>query len=259
MRTSLNPADLNGAADVPGITFRSEGDVLTVTLDRAPGNELSAAMFDAFEAVLRREAQAPTARVLVLRAEGEAFCTGRDRGATTLAETQHEAGRIIALKRALRTSPLITVARVHAKAFGFGVGLAMLSDFAIAAEDAPFAFPEMRVGLPPAAILSYISEYALPRQAFPLVLFGDTFTAAHAQAIGLINAVVPASELDAAVDALVARILALPAASARACKELFQTMLGGTFDTNCRLAADALAIASVTLLRRPADAPNGVK
>jgi methylglutaconyl-CoA hydratase len=227
--------------------------VLTVTLDRPEhGNELSAPMFAALLEVLHQQAAAPNATVLVLRGAGPAFCTGRDRSATDLAGLRDEAARIITLKRALRAVPLITVARVHGAAAGFGVGLAMLCDFAIVADDAQLSFPEMRAGLPPAAIMAYLGEYALPRHAFPLVLFGETFSAAHARAIGLVNDVVAPSELDGAVDALVAKILRLNPASARACKELFQTMLHGSFDANCRLAIDALAVASSTLMRRPA-------
>jgi methylglutaconyl-CoA hydratase len=237
----------------PGIAFASTGDVLTVTLDRPPGNEFSPPMFTALAETLAREAAAPSVKALVLRGTGPAFCTGRDRAATGVGDMRAEAAQLIAVKRALRASPLITVARVHGAAAGFGMGLAIVCDFAIVAEDAPLSFPEMRAGLPPAAILAYLSEYALPRNAFPLVLFGETFTATHARAIGLINDVVPAAHLDRAVDDLVARICAIPPASARACKELFQTMQAGSFDANCRLATDALAVASSTLLRRPGE------
>jgi methylglutaconyl-CoA hydratase len=228
-------------------------DVLSVTLDRPDhGNELSAPMFATLLETLRREAAEPSAKVMILRGTGPAFCTGRDRTASDLAGLRAEAARLIALKRALRATPLITVARVHGAAAGFGMGLAMLCDFAVVSADAPLSFPEMRIGLPPAAIMAYLGEYALPRHAFPLVLFGETFSAAHARDIGLINEVVAPEELDAAVDALVEKIVRVNAASARSCKELFQTMLQGSFDANCRLAVDALAVASSTLLRRPA-------
>ncbi len=227
--------------------------MLSVTLDRPDrGNELSAPMFETLLETLRREAAEPSAKVLMLRGNGAAFCTGRDRAAVDLAGLRAEAARIIALKRALRATPLISVARVHGAAAGFGMGLAMLCDFAVVAEDAPLSFPEMRAGLPPAAIMAYLGQYALPRHAFPLVLFGETFSPAHARDIGLINEVVAPAHLDAAVDALVEKILRVNAMSARACKELFQTMLQGSFDANCRLAVDALAVASSTLLRRPA-------
>lgn len=235
----------------PGrVLVEQRGAVLTLTLDRpAHGNELTAPMFAALAEQLRAQAEEPSASVLVLRANGPAFCTGRERAALDLSGMRAEAARLIALKRALRRTPLLTVARVHGAAKGFGLGLAILSDFAIAARSAELAFPEMRAGLPPAAIMAYLGEYALPRHAFPLVLFGESFTPEYAKSIGLINEAVDDGELDARIDALVERLLALDPASARACKELFAAMSGGTFDANCRLATDALTVASATLLR----------
>jgi len=229
------------------------GDVLTVTLDYPEReNEISAAMFERLVDLLGREADVPRAKVLVLRGAGTAFCTGRERSATDLAGMQAEAKRIIALKRALRATPLITVARVHGAAAGFGMGLALLCDFAIVAETAPLQFPEMKIGLPPAAIMAYLGEFALPRHAFPLVLFGDPFTAQHAKDVGLISDVVPMAELDATVDALVKRICAIDAASARACKNSSKQCNSNRSMPNCRLAADALPLASATLIRRAA-------
>ncbi len=70
-------------------------------------------MFETILEALAEEALNPLAKVLLLRASGEAFCTGRERSAQTLAEM-----------RAFRTTPLITVARVHGAALGFGMGFA---------------------------------------------------------------------------------------------------------------------------------------
>jgi len=66
---------------------------------------------------------------------------------------------------------LISIAEVQGKAFGFG--LAIVCDFALVAEQASPGFPEMRSGLAPVAILSYLGEYTFPRLAFPLVLIGE--------------------------------------------------------------------------------------
>jgi methylglutaconyl-CoA hydratase len=240
----------HSSTQTPGLLVQRDDGVLTLTLDRPDaGNEISGAMFDALLDLFAREARDPSASVLLLRANGAAFCTGRERAARDLAGLRQEAERIVALKRALRRLPLITIARVHGAARGFGMGLAILCDFALVARSAELQFPEMRKGLPPAAIMSYLAEYALPRHAFPLVLFGDPFTAEHAKTIGLVNDVVDDGALDGAVDALIAKLRALDPASMRACKELFGTMAGEPFDRNCRLAVDALTVASATLLR----------
>jgi hypothetical protein len=61
---------------------------------------------------------------------------------------------------------LITIAEVQGDAFGFGFGLAILCDFTLVSSSAKLAFPEMRKGLPPAAIMAYLGRYALPKQVF---------------------------------------------------------------------------------------------
>jgi enoyl-CoA hydratase/carnithine racemase len=108
----------------------------------------------------------------------------------------------------------------------------------------------MKFGLAPAAIMAYLGEYALPRFAFPLVLFGDPIGPERAREIGLISHVSPAASLASDVHALIERILRLDANAARNCKEFFQATLQNTFEQNCRLAADALTAGSMAVLSR---------
>ncbi|HXM20103.1 MAG TPA: enoyl-CoA hydratase/isomerase family protein [Terriglobales bacterium] len=236
---------------VPGLVIELAGDVLTFTLDNADhGNQVTGAMFDAMLATLREEASRPSARVLRIRARGKVFCTGRERAGRDVETIRNEAARIIEVKRSLRTSPLISVAEVQGDAFGFGFGLAILCDFVLVAEHATLKFPEMRSGLPPAAIMAYLGEYALPRFTFPLVLFGDPIAPQQALQIGLISQVCPADRLAAEADALVERILRLDPTAARRCKEFFQTAQQNNFSQNCRLAIDALTVSSMAVLAR---------
>ncbi len=232
-----------------GVEIERGEDVITFTLDNpAHGNQVSGAMFDAMLAEFLKEKSKPPARVLRIRARGAVFCTGRERAALTRAAIRRESARILKFKAALRSSPLVSIAEVHGDAFGFGLGLAIVCDFALVAENASLAFPEMRHGLAPAAILSYLGEYTLPRFAFPLVLFGDPIGAHRALHIGLISQVCPADRLSAEADALVERILQLDPVAVRRCKEFFLNAQQHTFDQNCRLAVDALTEGSLALL-----------
>jgi len=236
---------------VPGLVINRTEDVLTFTLDNAEhGNQITGVMFDAMLATLQQEASQPNARVLRIRARGKAFCTGRERAGRDVETIRHEAARIIEVKRSLRTSPLISVAEVQGDAFGFGFGLAILCDFVLVAEHAVLKFPEMRSGLPPSAVMAYLGEYALPRFAFPLVLFGDPISPQHALQIGLISQVCTANGLAGEADALVERILQLDSTAVRRCKEFFQTAQQNSFDQNCRLATEALTAGSLAVLSR---------
>jgi len=227
------------------------GDVLSFILNnQESGNEVTGPMFDAMLAELRAERARPSARVLRIRARGKVFCTGRERAGRDAVAIHKEAARLIDFKRALRTSPLISVAEVQGDAFGFGFGLAIVCDFVYVADSASLGFPEMRFGLAPAAIMAYLGEYALPRFAFPLVLFGDPISPQHALQIGLISQVCPAGRLAADADALIERILHLDPNAARNCKEFFLAAQQNSFDQNCRLAVEALTVGSMAILAK---------
>ncbi len=240
------------AASSPiGVLIDRTAHVLTLTLDNSSNsNEVTGAMFDAMLAELHKEALKPRARVLRIRARGSVFCTGRERSGRTAATIRRESTRILKFKAALRFTPLISIAEVQGDAFGFGFGLAILCDFPLVAEHASLAFPEMRHGLAPVAILSYLNEYTLPRSAFPLVLFGEPIDPHRAQQIGLIYQVCLADRLSEEADALTERILQLDPSAARRCKDFFLNAQQHSFAQNCRLAVDALTKGSLALLAR---------
>jgi methylglutaconyl-CoA hydratase len=234
-----------------GVEIERAGDLLTFTLNRAEhGNEVTGEMFDAMLTELLAEATRPGARVLRIRSRGQVFCTGRERAGRDVGTIHHESARLIEFKRALRSSPLISVAEVQGDALGFGFGLAIVCDFVFVAEHASLGFPEMRAGLAPAAIMAYLGEYTLPRFAFPLVLFGDTITPQYALSIGLISQVSPADRLAGEAEALIERILRLDPNATRRCKEFFQTAQQNSFDQNCRLAMEALTVGSMAVVAR---------
>ncbi|MFM0220937.1 enoyl-CoA hydratase/isomerase family protein [Paraburkholderia dipogonis] len=231
------------------VLIERAGDVLSFTLNRPDaGNEISGPMFDAMTAALRSEAAAPSARVLHIRAKGDSFCTGRERAGRDAVSIRAEVARLIELKRLVRATSMISIAQVQGDAFGFGFGLAILCDFTLVSSRASLAFPEMRKGLPPAAIMAYVGRYALPKALFPMVLFGDPLTPAIALAAGLITRVCEPDALCADADALAERILALDEAGARQCKVFFQAAEESPIEQNFRSATDMLTVTSLRLM-----------
>lgn len=247
--SNLPPSNAFGKPSAGLVEIQRTGEVLTFTLNNPErGNEVTGAMFDAMLAELRAESTKPRARVLRIRAFGKAFCKGRERAGRGAKGVRAEAARLIKLKRAIRTSSLISVAEVQGNAFGFGLGLAIVCDFPLVADHVSLCFPEMRSGLAPAAIMAYLGEYALPRFAFPLVLFGEPFTPHRALQIGLISQVCTAETLSSEADDLIARILTLEPSATRRCKEFFLTAQNNSFEKNCSLAVEALTQGTMAAL-----------
>ncbi|MBX3226665.1 MAG: enoyl-CoA hydratase/isomerase family protein [Labilithrix sp.] len=148
-------------------------------------------------------------RVIVLTGEGSAFCAGGDftsmNDESGLAHKGDYADLLLAMTRAEK--PI--VARVNGHAMGGGLGLVAASTFAIAETNAKLGTPEIDVGLFPMMIMAVLARLVPRRALLDMMLMGRKLTAAEAHAIGLVNAVHPAADLDAAVarvtDALAAK------------------------------------------------------
>jgi methylglutaconyl-CoA hydratase len=193
----------NTLVDLPavqGLSYTVDDTVLTVELDAPDGNLMTLDMCDALAGLLRE----PPAgvHVLVLRAAGEHFCLGRERTAATPDDLPVEVRRLVAVNDALATTPLVTVARVHGDAGGFGVGIAALCDVAVATRAARLNFPEVRIDLAPALVLAWLPRMVGRREAFWLTATGDPVSGDEAVRIGLLNEVVDGVD---ALDAAVAR------------------------------------------------------
>lgn len=150
-------------------------------------------------------------RVLVLTGEGTAFCAGGDFGQMSGGDGEQlppkgdYADLLLAMVRAEK--PII--ARVNGHAMGGGLGLVAASTFAIAETNAKLGTPEVDVGLFPMMIMAVLARLVPRRALLDMMLLGKKLTAVEAQALGIVNAVHPAADLDAAVtriaDALAAK------------------------------------------------------
>jgi enoyl-CoA hydratase/carnithine racemase len=173
--------------DVEGLRSDLAGGVLEVVIDRGDDNIFSLAMCEHLGALLTRPPEG--AHVLRLRAEGPAFCLGRERSGETVADLRVETATIIGLNQALSRSPLVTVAEVAGDAAGYGAGLAALCDVSIAAPSAQFYFPEVTIDLAPTVVLTWLSRMVGRKQAFLLAATGDRVDARRAAELGLLTEV----------------------------------------------------------------------
>jgi methylglutaconyl-CoA hydratase len=169
--------------------------IATITLDSPRNrNALSAQLRGELASQLDAAFADEAARVIVLTHAGTVFCSGMDlKEASGGAVAGQEFPRIL---ESIWMSPKPVVARLAGPARAGGLGLVAAADIAIAADTVSFAFTEVRIGVVPAMISVTVLPRLLPRAANELFLTGEAFDAARAVAIGLINAAVPAEQLD---------------------------------------------------------------
>jgi methylglutaconyl-CoA hydratase len=175
--------------------------VATITLDSPHNrNALSARLRGELRGHLSAAMSDDAARVIVLDHTGPVFCAGMDlKEAAGAGPSDQGVNDFPAILEAIWTGPKPVVAKLAGPARAGGVGLVAAADIAVAAEDASFAFTEVRIGVVPAVISVTVLPRLLPRAAHELFLTGEKFDAHRAVAIGLLNSAVPADALDAEV------------------------------------------------------------
>ncbi|NVJ01555.1 enoyl-CoA hydratase/isomerase family protein [Myxococcus sp. AM009] len=194
------------------VRYEVQGPQALLTIDRPKArNALSPGVVRELMAALERAESDAAVRVVVLTGAGEkVFCAGGDLG--TLAgdagflsthEGRRSYGRLLARFQELRKP---TVARVNGHALAGGLGLVLACDLAVAVEGADLGTPEIDVGLFPMMMMALLQRHLGRKRALELVLTGDRLPAREALTLGLLNRVVPAAELDAAVGALAGKL-----------------------------------------------------
>jgi len=198
---------MNARDDVeatPFVRVDTHGPVRTITLNRgARYNALSQAMIGALDDALQTVAVDPSVRVVVLAADGRGFCAGHD-----LVEMQANPSRdwqdavFAACNRMmmrLTELPQPVIARVHGLATAAGCQLVSMCDLAVAAEEARFGLPGVNIGVFCSTPAVGVARNIGRKRTMELLLTGAPIDASTALAWGLVNAVVPAGDLDAAV------------------------------------------------------------
>jgi methylglutaconyl-CoA hydratase len=177
----------------------------TLTLDSPHNrNALSRALMTRLVAALRAAVADDAVRVVVLSHTGPVFCSGADLKET--AEAYAGSGPLPAdmlggLLSEIWDCPKPVVARVGGPARAGGLGLVAAADLAICAEEATFAFSEVRLGVAPAIISATVLRRLAPRAAAELFLTGEVFDGRRAVEVGLATAAAPAAALDETVAA----------------------------------------------------------
>lgn len=179
------------------VHYGVEAQVATLTLDSQHNrNALSRQLVGELFAHLETAEVDDDVKVVVIRAEGRTFCSGADLSEAGEDGMEAAAGVLVDLQRKLAALSKPVVARVHGSVRAGGIGIVAASDIAISAEDATYAFTEVRLGLTPAAISLSVLPRMTDRSAALTFLTGEVFDGTTAAQMGLVSRAVPESEID---------------------------------------------------------------
>jgi methylglutaconyl-CoA hydratase len=211
--------------------------------------ELMAELTSAIEEAAADQAQ----RLLILRGAGKAFCTGLDLQAAAKESPHTTADMVARVLLALAETRLVTIAAVHGAAVAGGAGIMSACDFVVAAEHTKIGYPEVRRGLVAGIVMTFLRRQLRERDLRELLLASDLIDAERAREIGLVNRVVPSSELDNETQKIIASVLqGAPGAitnSKRLMEELWSRSVRGDIEIALRHHMEA---------RESAEAKEGI-
>lgn len=183
------------------LRLETDGAVATITLARPEKrNAISPQMIEELLAALD-EVERRASRALILTGEGKAFCAGMDLeflaelARLSPEENAADSKRMARMFRRVYFFSKPTIAAVNGAAIAGGTGIATMCDFTLAVPEAKFGYTEVKIGFVPALVSVFLRRQVGERQARDLLLSGRIFGAAEAQAMGLVNEVVPAQNL----------------------------------------------------------------
>ncbi|MDA7852802.1 enoyl-CoA hydratase [Porticoccaceae bacterium] len=192
------------------------GGVLRLTLnDHKRRNALSETMLEQLAEAFSQAALEPAVRVIVLAANGPAFCAGHDLKEITAARTADDNGQAdfqklfescATVMQLIVGNPKPVIAEVAGVATAAGCQLVASCDMAVASEQALFATPGVNIGLFCSTPMVALSRNVANKHAMEMLLTGDMLSADKAQQIGLINRAVDAEALTEQTMALAAKI-----------------------------------------------------
>ncbi len=185
-----------------------------ITLNRPEKrNALSAELVHELRDALQRAEQDSSVKVIILKANGEAFCAGADLAYlqqlqnNTFQENLDDSTKLKELFLQIYSLKKVVVAQIQGHALAGGCGLATVCDFAFAVPEAKFGYTEVKIGFVPAIVMVFLLRKIGEAKAKSLLLSGELLSADEAASIGLVTKVVPKENLEATVFSFVQQLI----------------------------------------------------
>ena len=213
---------------MPDIIVADDGAVRTIRMNRPEKkNALTLAMYDAMAAAIEDAGARDDIACILLAGQAGGFCAGNDIvDFVEMTKTGALGAPILRFLHALNRADKPLVAAVAGRAVGVGTTMLLHCDHVVAAEDALLSTPFVALGLVPEAGSSLLAPRLMGHaRAFELLVMGRALSAAAAKEAGIVNAVVPAAELESAALAAARTIAALPPHAVAASRRLMRGTL----------------------------------
>ncbi len=227
----------------PLVLLKREGPIATLTLNRPEKrNAINAAMIRQAMAAMAAMEGEDSLRVLILEGAGTAFSAGADvaeMGALTQKTARGFISNVHGLIRRLREFPFPVVCKCHGHVLGGALELALGSDLRIAANDARFGMPEVRVGVPSVIEAALFLPFCGLGTAQDLLLTGRTFGAPEAHRAGLVQRICPSEALQETTEQVAAQLLRAAPEALRAQKKLLWRWTQGYLEAAVPPSIDA--------------------
>lgn len=230
----------------PATLTKPREGVTTITLNRPSAfNALSEEMLSTLKQSLQTVADDSTTRVVILAAEGKAYCAGHDlkemRAQPSLDYYQWLFTQCTEVMLAIQRLPQPVIAQVQGVATAAGCQLVAMCDLAMAAQEAKFAVSGVNLGLFCSTPSVALSRNLSRKQAMYMLLTGEFISAQEAKEWGLVNDVVPGDLLEEATLALAGKILAKPTPALQLGKRLFYEQIEANMARAYKLAGNTMA------------------
>jgi methylglutaconyl-CoA hydratase len=196
------------------IEYEVRDRIALITLNRPEKrNALSHELVSALKKAFDKASHDDAVKVVVLKANGEAFCAGADLGYLqqlqnfSYEQNLEDSNHLKELFVQIYTHPKVVIAQVQGHALAGGCGLASVCDFTYSVTDAKFGYTEVKIGFIPAIVMVFLIRKVGEARAKELLLTGDLISAERALQLGLINKVVAPDALENEVMTLASRLI----------------------------------------------------
>lgn len=235
------------------VLYQVEGTVARVTLNRPEQrNALNEAVIAGLKDALRMANDDAEVRVALIAGAGSDFCSGADLASLqqiangSIAENADDARSLMELFALIREVSVPVVAAVRGKALAGGCGLASACDIVLAAANARFGYPEVKLGFVPAMVMAILRRNVSEKRAFELITRDAEIGAEQAKQFGLVNQVFSDEDFEAGVTAYVRGFEKLSKSAIALTKTLLYQIDGMTFGDALATGVDVNVITRLT-------------